>query len=72
MPFAIPLTRPAVPTVATSVLLLLQAPPEAVLLKVLVLPAHNVAVPDKVPASGERLTETMVLVKAVPQLFVTV
>jgi hypothetical protein len=52
VPAATPVTTPVLPTVAMPVALLLQVPPAVAFDKVLVLPAHNVAVPDMAPGVG--------------------
>jgi hypothetical protein len=54
VPALMPVIIPAEPAMATDVLLLLQAPPVAVLLNVVVLPAHRIVVP--VMAGGSALT----------------
>ena len=67
-------TPPIVPplTVATPVLVLLHTPPVATSLNTIVEPAHTVAVPVIVPATGRRLTVTTWVAATVPQPFVTV
>ena len=60
-PAATPVTSPAVPTVATAVLLLLHVPPVTVELKVVTDPGQTVAVP--VSAGGKALTVTVAVVK---------
>jgi hypothetical protein len=72
---AVPATNavitPVVLIVATAVLLLLHVPPVAVLENEVVSPAHTVAVPESVPATGNGLTVTICVSVAVPQLLVT-
>jgi hypothetical protein len=51
--------------VPTEVLLLLQVPPEVVLLQVLVVPTHKPEGPDKVPASGVGFTVIATLSRSV-------
>ena len=63
MPAATPLTVPALFIVATEILLLLHTPPETELLRDVVEPAHNDAVPDTVPAEGDGLTVTSLVAK---------
>jgi len=68
-PAATPVTTPVVAfTVAAAVLLLLQLPPPVPLLvKVVVLPAHNAEAPLTVPAPGRAFTVTVVAMEACPQ-----
>ena len=73
MPEATPVTSPVDEfTVAIAVLLLVQAPPPTVLLKVVVAAGHTEVVPLIVPALTEELTVTILVATAVPQAFVTV
>ena len=67
-------TPPTVPplTVATPVLVLLHMPPVAPSLNAVVEPAHTVAVPVMVPATGNGLTVTTCVAATVPQPLVTV
>jgi hypothetical protein len=51
---------------------LLHAPPVVALLSVVALPAVTVAVPVIIPAVGNALTVTTLVVLALPQLLVTV
>lgn len=64
MPAATPLTTPAPETVATDVLLLLQVPGPALLLKVVVRPAQVTVLP--VIAPGEGLTVMAALTVQLP------
>ncbi len=68
-----PLTAPAVLTLAILKLLLLQvpAPTLPVTLNVVTEPGHTEYVPLIVPASGEGATVTTEYVDKLPQLFVT-
>ena len=72
VPADTPVTIPPVLMVATPVDTELQVPPEATSLNVVVAPAQTVVVPVIVPATGNGLTDTVVVATAVPQLFVTV
>ena len=72
VPDATPLTRPLLFTVAAEVLVLLHAPPVVPSLNDVVEPAHTVAVPLIVPATGNGLTVTICVATVVPQVFVTV
>ena len=72
VPVALPLTTPAVVTLATALLLLLQVPPLTVEVSVLVAPVHNAVVPLIVPADAPGLTAIVAVAVAVPQLLVTV
>ena len=54
--------------VATAVLLLLQVPPEAASVRVVVRPAQTVVVPVMVPADGAALTVIAFVAEAEPQL----
>lgn len=67
-----PVTRPEVLTVAIDELLLLHAPPDTGLLKVAVVAAHTIGVPDIVPAVARALTVTARVAVAAPQPLVTV
>jgi hypothetical protein len=58
LPSETPETSPALLTVATDVLLLLQSPPVPEVLRVIALLTHTEVVPDMVPASGLALTVT--------------
>jgi hypothetical protein len=58
--------------VAIAVLVLLQIPPAAVSLRLMVVPAHTVDGPLMVPACGSGLTVMDCIAVAVPQLLVTV
>lgn len=69
-PLLIPLTIPLVSTVTIAALLLVQVPPLTVLYKLVVLPAHNVAVP--VMAAGVAPTVIFVVAVALVQLLVMV
>ena len=70
MPDATPPTIPVLLTVAAAVLVLLQAPPDVPVpsLNAVVEPAHTVAVPVIVPATGSGLTVTTCVAATVPQL----
>ena len=72
VPEVIPFTTPEVPTVATTVLVLLHTPPVAVSVNAVDEPAHTVAVPVIVPAPGAGLTVTLIVAATVPQPLVTV
>ena len=52
MPAATPLTTPVLPIVATSVSVLLHAPPVVEMARVILLPAHTDEAPDIVPTVG--------------------
>ena len=71
MPAATPVTVPPALTVATAVLALVQVPPAAVSVSVVLAPAHTVVVPPMVPAAAAGLTVTFCVATAVPQLLVT-
>ena len=66
-----PLTMPVLPTVATDVAVLLQAPPDAPSVNVVVDPAHTFKIPVIVPATGNGLTVTIAVAAAVQQPLVT-
>ena len=72
VPAATPVTIPVDPTVATDVVPEVHAPPLVPSLNAVVAPAHNVAVPEIVPAPGTVFTVTTVVALALPQLLVTV
>ena len=72
VPADTPVTVPVLPTVATVVVVLLQAPPVVASLNPVVDPAQTVAVPVIVPADGNGLTVTTLVAAAVPQPLVTV
>jgi hypothetical protein len=73
VPAAIAVADPdALPMVAAVVLLLLQVPPLPVVVYIVVAPAHRLAAPLMVPASGSGLTVTAFVVLTVPQLLLTV
>ncbi len=73
VPAETPVTIPVVPTVATDVLPLVQAPPEVVLDKVVTPPTQTLNVPDIEPTDGSALTVTTFVTNAAhPKLFVTV
>lgn len=72
MPAETPLTTPEVFTEATAGLLLLQVPPVAEPVNVVVVPVQIDVVPVIVPAVAERLIVINLVVTAVPQLFDTV
>ena len=63
---------PDASTVATTGVVLLQAPPVEASASGVVLPAHTVAVPVMVPGAGVGLTVKTTVAAAVPQLLVTV
>ena len=68
-----PVTAPvALLTDALAALLLLQVPPEPVVVKVLVLPIQSAVGPLTVPALGSGLTVIACVSAMVPQLLVTV
>jgi len=71
-PVAMPVTMPELPIAATPLLLLLQDPPEVVLLKAVAAPTQTAAEPVIVPAAGNGFTVTVVVANAVPQLLVAV
>ena len=54
-------------TVATAALLVVQAPPETVDVKVVVDPTHAVCVPESVPAEGAAVTVTVLVAVASAQ-----
>ncbi len=71
VPAEMPATTPvAAPTDATDVLPEVHVPPDTVLVRVVLVPAHIDAVPEIVP--GIAFTVTVLVVIAVPQLVVTV
>jgi hypothetical protein len=72
VPVAIPVTIPVVPTIALLVALLLQVPPAVDGASRVVLPAHTVADPVTVAATGTALTATRAVAAAVPQVLVLV
>ena len=72
MPVATPVTTPALLTVASAALLLLQVPPVVASVSVMVAPVHTIAGPVMVPADGAGLTVSACVATAVPQLVVTV
>lgn len=62
VPGAIPTTRPTVaPTVATEGVLLVQVPPDGVLVSMVVLPTHTVPAPDIAEGPGVTLTDIVAL-----------
>ncbi len=66
-------TTPVLFIVATDGVLLAHVPPEVALLSVVVVPAHNVAVPDIAATVGNGLIVTLaVTVVLQPKPFVTV
>ncbi len=71
MPGVIPVTLPAVPTVAW-LLLALHVPPDMPSANVTAVPAQIAVVPVIVPAVAVVLIVTASVAVAVPQLFVTV
>ena len=72
VPAVTPVTEPAVPTVATAVLLDDQAPPDTASVRVMLPAGQTVAEPDMLPADGVALTETVLVADAVPHPVVTV
>lgn len=72
VPAATPVTRPEAETVATLVLEEVQVPPVVALFKVVVPPAHTVAVPVIGGTTGAAVTVTVVLLDPVQPLLVTV
>ena len=72
-PCETPVTTPAIPTVATAVLLLLHTPPVVTSLSVVVLPAQTVGVPViAAGVTGNEFTVTIFVADALPQPFVLV
>ena len=71
MPEATPPTIPPLLTVAAAVLLLLHAPPVVPSVRVVVDPAHTMAVPPMLPTTGIALIITSWVTVTVPQPFVT-
>lgn len=72
-PGAIPVTIPVfVPIVATALALLLQVPPDTLLLRLIVDPIHTEVAPLIVPAFGTGFTVTVADAVADPQMLVTV
>ncbi len=68
-PGAIPVTAPVLAsTIATDVVLLLQLPPEILLLKFIVDPTHTADAPLIVPAFGTGLTVIVAEAVADPQV----
>ena len=67
-----PITVPVLPTVATVVTVLLQAPPVVASLNPVVEPAQTVAAPVMAPADGNGFTVIIDVAAAVPQPLVTV
>jgi hypothetical protein len=67
-----PLTTPAVSTDATNGALLFQTPPDAVLLRLTVSPAHTEPAPVIAPADSITLTVTTRVAISVPHTFTTV
>ena len=67
-----PVTTPEVLTEPTAGLVLLHAPPLVALVSEVLAPAHTIAVPVIVPASGRGLTVATCVAVAVPQLLLTV
>ena len=72
LPAPTPVTTPAALTLATVLLLLIQVPPVTVSLKVMPEPTHTDDGPVTGPVGAEEVTLTTKVVKAVPQVFVTV
>jgi hypothetical protein len=60
VPLAIPVTTPVDDTVATEASVLLQVPPDTVVLITVLPPMHSVVEPDNVPADGCGFTVTAV------------
>ena len=72
-PAATPDTIPVfVPTVATDSVLLLQVPPDTLLLRLMVDPAHTEVAPLIVPAFAGGFTVTVADAVVDPQILVTV
>ena len=71
VPEETPVTTPVLPTAATVVLDDDHTPPVVASVRVIVLPAQTVDVPETVPAIGSGLTVIEYVVNALPQLFVT-
>jgi len=67
-----PVTTPPVLTVAMAFEELIQVPPPAELVRLIVAPVHKVEEPVSVPALGLGLTVTTVVAATVPQLLLTV
>lgn len=63
-------TVPVVFTDATAALAVLHVPPETASVKVMAEPVQTVAGPLTVPAEGTRLTVSVAVVNAVPQVAV--
>jgi hypothetical protein len=73
VPAVTPETIPVLFTVATDGVLLAHVPPEVVLLSVVVVPAHNVPVPEIAATVGNGLIVTVVVTVVLqPKPFVTV
>ena len=72
MPVAMPVTVPVLFTVAMAALLVLQVPPLAASVSVVLVPVHTVVLPLMVPAVADGLTVMACVAVAVPQLLVTV
>ena len=72
-PAATPDTIPVlIPTVATERVLLLQAPPDTLSLRLMVDPTHTELAPLIVPGSGAPFTVTVADAVVEPQILVTV
>ena len=67
-----PDTTPEALTVPTAGFVLLHTPPDAASVSAVVPPAHVVATPVTLPATGSGLTVTTFVAAAAPQLLVTV
>ena len=72
VPLATAVTLPLPSTVAAAVLVLLQVPPPAASLSAMAEPIHTADGPLMVPATGNGLTVTVVVVVALLQPVVTV
>lgn len=70
MPAATPDTMPVEPTVAIATSAEVQSPPGAASASIVVAPAHTVAVPVIVPATGSAVTVTSASVRQEPSLYV--
>lgn len=72
LPAATPVTLPVTgSTVATAVVLLVQLPPETLLLNIILDPIHTDEAPLMVPALATGLTVMVAEAVAEPQIFVT-
>ena len=72
VPAATPVTTPVPLTVAIPGLTLLQVPPAAASVRLVVVVGHTISPPVILPAFGDGFTVTTTVAAAVPQLLVTV